>query len=99
MVKTSLKGDLRSFNPYRNYFNSLQYKCTLSKLKCSDDRTVAKKCNKMFDAGKVSKICLYLTGPFHITALVMCSRLFFSRTIFCVFSCIFQLGVVPVPNF
>ena len=34
---------LRSFNPYRNYFNRLQYKCTLLKLKsCSDGRTVAK---------------------------------------------------------
>ena len=29
----------------------------------------------------------------------MCSRLFFPRTVFCVFGCIFQLGVVPDTKF
>ena len=64
----------------------------------SDDITVAKKCNKMFDAGKVSKICLCCTSPFHITDLVMCSAYSFPALYFVYLAVFFNWVLCLIPN-
>ena len=52
----------------------------------------------MFDARKVSKICLCCTSPFHITDLVMCSAYSFPALYFVYLAVMFNWVLCLIPN-